>query len=187
MKLKTKLLTAISSIAIVSTVVPTTVSCGCSKKDYLFNYADHVNCRDKDDRNYHKPKEVKSAAKIRAPKAQRQIIEDPSQIESMMWDKKQFIFYDFIASIVIQANEEINLKDWNDELVEGSYIFSFNLNGKDYPVDSEASGSFFYEQNSSDPNDKTIYLNYHSYLGDPDTITYRSYAFSDCQWAEQGE
>lgn len=174
MTLKAKILTTLSSIAAVGIVIPTTVSCSCSKKDYIFNYGDQINCRDKKDDNYHKIKDVKKAAKIKAAKSERRDIDD-SDINDIneRWSTPQGIklfFYDLVASAVVTNNEEINFKSWTVDTTTYSSV-SFVWNGQ------TLQGEKLHYDHAED-NTIWLYLN--------SQFKYRSYTYYDCTYKQPG-
>lgn len=168
MRLSTKLLTILPATAIVGATVPAIASCSCSKNQYLFNYGEHINCRDKDDADYHKPDEVKEAAKVKAAKAEKSTINgDALESINSSWKTsigQQLFFYDLVASTVI--NDTINLKDWKVDENKAT----FTLNGITY---SQTSLKYVINE------DKTLSLS----SGDG-KLKCRSYTYYDCTYSE---
>ena len=179
MTLIKKFLTASLPVALVGAMTPTIVSCSCSKKSFTFNYKDHINCRDKSDGDYHKKKDIANAVREKAYREQRSehfdISDAKNQLLKNVEEGGQFAFNDLIASIVITADDTINLNNWDYKInqAEETATLQCDLVCENIEIHSGTINDFTYiYQNDDDIKHVYIQLN--------NTYKLRSYAFYDC-------
>lgn len=170
MKLIKKFLTASLPVALVGVMTPTIVSCSCSKKSFDYNYGDHINCRDKDDSNYHKRKDIANAARQKAYREPQGEI-SLAFANNMLTGETggQFAFNELIASVVVTEELDINLDEWNYD--DTTYKIQCDLWYGENHIPSEQDLTFTYVK-----DDQTSEI----YLQIMETNKIRSYAFYDC-------
>ena len=172
MTLIKKFLTASLPVALVGVITPTIASCSCHKDSFTYNYGDHINCKDKDDGDYHSRGDIASAARqktYREPAGSIDLGDANDALKGATGG--QFAFNDLIASVVIIEQLDINLKEWNYD-VESS-IIQCDLWYGDNHIPSGQNLTFAYIK---DDQTNEIYL---QIMSSP-IHKVRSYAFYDC-------
>ena len=173
MTLIKKLLTASLPVALVGVVTPTIVSCSCHKDSYSYEYGDHINCLDKSDGDYHKRKDIANAAKAKAyrePQGKISLATANGKLTGKTGG--QFAFNDLIASLVIIAEKNMNLKKgwtYNDTTYKIQCDLTYGEELVHIPSGQDLTFSYIYD-------DDQFKLVIDNALWTP----IRSYAFYDC-------
>lgn len=164
-----RFLTALAPVAIIGTIAPIISSCG--GKEYVINYGDNINCRDKKAEGYQKKEKVVKEIKKHAQKEKAGFFDisiTNNKIKTNDTQTIQNIYFDLVASIL--NNDTINLSDWSHNHTGDAEAISYTLNGeaKDWT-------SVYYAYN----DEGFIYLTFDTESSTGNQL-YRSYTYWDC-------
>lgn len=179
MKLTTKILTSLASIASVGIMIPTIVSCSCGKKAYEINYGDNVDTKNENSENYKKLEDVQKAIKLKADKDPGRVIDNLEDIKIENDTDIQKFYYDIVAShayCLDVAYQQFNLLNWSAIKPDvGSLTISFTYNDVEY---KNATPKY------TDKDSKIMLAVYKN--GTEDAIMYlRSYTYFDCTYSQE--
>ncbi len=165
-----KFLTVLAPIAVVGTICPAIVSCGCSGDNIVINYKDNVNCKEdkKDDKDvqYHSLSTVQTAIKLKVADHERGTVSVDAINDSIAAGETQIvqnIYYDLVASLTILTGSEIFLTGYDATLSTNKLNVTFNLDGAPYTLDDV---QYKFDQNVM-------------YFGSGSN-QYKSYTYKDC-------
>lgn len=186
MKLKSKLLAALTPVIALSAATPTLVACSKSK-DYVIQYGQDINCiyKKADKETYGTYKSIKTIAKAikknvtREPKREITVSQANELLTKEDWD--QTVYNEIVASKSIINKKPFLLIDWTPDT--SSHTIDFGWSTETSPSHTSLSDCEATYINGSTFGEDKIYLQITTdSLSDP--LCFKSYIFSDCTIGE---